>query len=98
MSTNKHFSIVIVGAGAGGISVAASLLKRKPDLHIALIDKAEKNYYQPGWTLVGGGEFDVAATERSMASLIPKNTTWIKAAVREFDPENNEVELDDGRR
>ena len=98
MSGHKHFSIVIVGAGAGGISVAASLLKRKPDLQIALIDKADKNYYQPGWTLVGGGAFDIAATERPMAPLIPKGTTWIKSAVAGFDPDNNQLELDDGSR
>ena len=98
MSEKNHFGIVIVGAGAGGIATAASLLKRKPDLDIALIDKAEKHYYQPGWTMVGGGIFDPQVTERSMASLIPRGTQWIRAAVTAFDPDNNQVELDDGRR
>lgn len=98
MSEKNHFGIVIVGAGAGGIAAAASLLKRKPDLDIALIDKAEKHYYQPGWTMVGGGIFDQKVTEREMAPLIPRGTHWIKAAVAGFDPENNQVELEDGRR
>jgi len=97
VSTQEHYQIVIVGAGAGGISVAASLLKRKPDLQIALIDKAEKHYYQPGWTMVGAGIFSAESTERSMQSLIPANTTWIKSAVAGFDPDNNKVHLDDGR-
>src|SRR5690554_6218375 len=97
VSTQEHYQIVIVGAGAGGISVAASLLKRKPDLQIALIDKAEKHYYQPGWTMVGGGVFSAESTERSMQFLIPRSATWIKNAVTGFDPENNKVNLEDGR-
>ena len=95
MTTRTHFDIVIVGAGAGGISVAASLLKRKTGLSIALVDKSEKHYYQPGWTMVGGGIFDAAQTERTTASLIPDGANWIKAAVTEFEPDNNIVRLDD---
>lgn len=95
MTTRTHFDIVIVGAGAGGISVAASLLKRKSGLSIALVDKSEKHYYQPGWTMVGGGIFEAAQTERTTASLIPDGANWIKAAVTEFEPDNNTVRLDD---
>jgi len=43
--------IVIVGGGAAGIAVAASLLARRPGLDIAVIDPADVHYYQPGWTL-----------------------------------------------
>ena len=95
-SSARHFSVVIVGAGAGGISTASSLLKRKPDLQIALIDKAQKHYYQPGWTMVGAGVFQNTDTERDMAPLIPRGVTWIQAAAQEFSPEQNRVTLDDG--
>jgi len=91
-----HYAVLIIGAGAAGISTAASLLKRKPGLNIALVDKAEKHYYQPGWTLVGAGVFQAPQTERSMASLIPSGVKWIKAAVTAFAPESNCVQLDDG--
>jgi sulfide:quinone oxidoreductase len=93
---SKHFAVVIIGAGAGGISTAASLRKRKPDLNIALIDKAQKHYYQPGWTLVGAGVFQASQTERNMASLIPAGVEWIQAHVNEFAPETNSLRLDDG--
>ena len=93
---SRHFEVVIVGAGAGGISTAASLLKRKPDLQIALIDSAQKHYYQPGWTMVGGGIFKARDTEREMASLIPKGVQWLQNAVESFAPQNNNVTLDDG--
>jgi sulfide:quinone oxidoreductase len=98
MARQDHFDVVIVGAGAGGISVAASLLKRKPELRLALVDKAQKHYYQPGWTMVGGGIFKPEQTERPMAGLIPQRATWIRQAVTEFEPDNNRVVLEDGTR
>ncbi len=86
--------IVVVGGGAGGISVAASLLARAPDLDIAIIDPADVHYYQPGWTMVGGGIFEATETARTMASLIPQGVHWIKAAVSAFEPQANAVILD----
>jgi sulfide:quinone oxidoreductase len=86
--------VVIVGGGAAGIAVAASMLARDPDLDVAIIDPADVHYYQPGWTLVGGGVFDVRDTVRAMASLIPRGAHWIKAAVAAFEPERDAVILD----
>ncbi|MEZ5752483.1 MAG: TIGR01244 family sulfur transferase [Paracoccaceae bacterium] len=91
---DASFDVVIVGAGAGGIAVASSLKTRKPNLNIALIDPADIHYYQPGWTMVGGGVFDVATTARTMGSLIPQGVHWIKSAVAAFEPANNAVILD----
>lgn len=91
---DASYEVVIVGAGAGGISVAASLKARRPDLEIALIDPADIHYYQPGWTMVGGGVFDSAQTAKTMGSLIPKGVHWIKAAVAAFEPDTNAVVLD----
>ncbi len=91
---DAQFDVVIVGAGAGGISVAASLKARKPDLDIAVIDPADIHYYQPGWTMVGGGIFDAQSTAKTMGSLIPKGVHWIKSAVAAFEPQNNAVILD----
>lgn len=91
---DAHYKVVIVGAGAGGIAVAASLKARKPGLEIAIIDPADIHYYQPGWTMVGGGIFEAQETAKTMGSLIPKGVTWIKAAVAAFEPQNNAVILD----
>lgn len=92
ISDIKH-DIVIVGAGAAGIAVASSLLRRKPDLDIAIIDPADIHYYQPGWTMVGAGIFTPQKTVKTMASLMPRNVQWIKAAVAAFEPKNNSVIL-----
>ncbi|MDL2336794.1 MAG: TIGR01244 family sulfur transferase [Pseudomonadota bacterium] len=86
--------VVIVGGGAAGISVAASLLARSPGLDIAIIDPADIHYYQPGWTLVGGGVFEAAFTARTMASVLPRGVHWIKSAAAAFEPERDAVILD----
>ncbi len=91
---DARFDVVIVGGGAGGIAVAASLKARKPSLDIAVIDPADIHYYQPGWTMVGGGIFEPAETAKTMGSLIPRGVHWIKSAVAAFEPRDNAVILD----
>lgn len=87
-------AVVIVGGGAAGIAVAASLLARSPRLDIAIIEPADTHYYQPGWTLVGAGVFDARTTARAMGRVLPAGVRWIKAAVAAFEPERNAVILD----
>jgi sulfide:quinone oxidoreductase len=89
------YDVVIIGAGSGGISAAYSLLKRNAKLRIAIVDPAEKHYYQPGWTMVGGGVFDAASTCREMKDLIPNTVSWINKAVVSFFPKQNEITLSD---
>ena len=91
---DAQYDVVIVGAGAGGISVAASLQARSANLSIAVIDPADIHYYQPGWTMVGGGIFEPQQTAKTMGSLIPRGVKWIKAAVAAFEPKTNAVILD----
>ncbi|RDD61407.1 bifunctional protein tyrosine phosphatase family protein/NAD(P)/FAD-dependent oxidoreductase [Ferruginivarius sediminum] len=90
------YDVVIVGGGSGGIAAASSLLGRRPDASIAVVEPRESHYYQPGWTLVGGGVFKRGDTERPMASAMPKQVKWVKAAVASFEPERNRVVLEDG--
>ena len=95
MSNTKH-KVVVIGGGAAGIATAASLLKRRPGLDIAIVEPSDTHAYQPGWTMVGGGVFDVATTTRPMASVMPRGTTWVKQACASFQPEANQVTLSDG--
>lgn len=83
--------IVIVGGGAGGITVAAQLLKQRSRLDIAIIEPSEQHYYQPGWTLVGGGQFKFEDTVRDEAAVIPKHVAWIKDKVVALEPDHNAV-------
>jgi len=92
--TDASHEIVIVGGGAAGIAVAASLLARHSGLDIAIIDPADVHYYQPGWTMVGAGVFGAASTARTMASVLPAGVQWIKAGVVAFEPERDAVILE----
>lgn len=95
MSTASH-QVVIIGGGAAGIATAASMLQRRPGLDIAIVEPSDTHSYQPGWTMVGAGVFDLATTMRPMQSVIPKQATWIRQAAASFQPDNNEVTLADG--
>jgi sulfide:quinone oxidoreductase len=93
---NTLQDIVIIGGGSAGIGLAASLLKRQPNLQISIVEPKDKHYYQPAWTLVGAGEFNARDTERDMADVMPQGVTWIRARATAFDPENKQVHLDSG--
>ena len=60
-----HYSILIIGGGTAGINVAARLRAKAPKLDIAIVDPSEKHYYQPLWTLVGGGVTNKEVTEKN---------------------------------
>ena len=57
-----NHQIVIIGAGTAGITVAAQLLLKNKKLDIAIIDPAQKHYYQAAWTLVGAGTYNYKST------------------------------------
>ncbi|GJF13035.1 pyridine nucleotide-disulfide oxidoreductase [Mycolicibacterium cyprinidarum] len=94
MTTAKH-QVVVVGGGTAGISVAARLL-RKGHSDVAVIEPSGKHYYQPLWTLVGGGQAKASTTERSEASVMPKGVTWIRNAAAAVEPDGNTVTCVDG--
>jgi len=96
MTRSLSHDVVIVGGGAAGIATAASMLKRRPSLDIAIVEPAEYHYYQPGWTMVGAGVFEAPVTRRPMASVMPKQARWIHQAAATFQPEQNRLTLADG--
>ncbi|MFF0388242.1 FAD-dependent oxidoreductase [Kitasatospora sp. NPDC004615] len=91
----QHHRIVIIGGGTAGITVAARL-RRAGERDVAVLDPSERHYYQPLWTLVGGGRAPLAESVRSQASVMPKGVRWIRSAAVAVDPEAREVALDDG--
>lgn len=93
----NHHQIVIVGGGTAGITVAARLRNADPSLDIAIIEPSQKHYYQPLWTLVGGGIFKPEESGRDEANLIPHGVEWHKDAVTSFAPGSNELTTRDSK-
>ena len=96
-NADNYFDVLVIGGGSAGIGITASLLRRRPSLRIAIVEPGDRHYYQPAWTLVGGGVYDVAKTVQPMADVIPDKATWIQMAAIGFDPDSNLVCLADGR-
>ena len=92
-----HHQVLIVGGGAAGITVAARLKRFRPSLEVAILEPSSDHYYQPGWTLVGGGLFTLEQTRRNEASLIPAGVSWIREGAAGFDPANNTVTTTGGQ-
>lgn len=88
---SKHFRILIIGAGSGGISIAARLNNLLPKGTVAIIEPSDTHYYQPLWTLVGAGIVDKEQTKKPMRDLIPKETEWIKDSVQSINPDEKRV-------
>lgn len=102
--TDQHWGqtisgdIVVIGGGSAGIGLLASLLKRDPDLNITLIEPSDYHCYQPAWTLVGGGAYDLKKTRRPLADVLPNGVTWVQAAVTDVLPDSQSLVLDNGQR
>jgi len=89
--TNAKADVVIAGAGAAGLSIAARLAKQMPNAKITIFDTRRDHYFQPGWTLVGAGWWKPSQTVDSTRGYIPEGVTWIEENIAEFDPDSNTV-------
>lgn len=92
---SMHHEILIIGGGNAGLSVAARL-RRAGRTDIGVIEPSERHYYQPLWTLVGGGAASQKESVRPQASVMPQGVAWIKDAAADIDPEQRSVTLASG--
>jgi len=97
-SATRSHRVVVVGGGAAGSNIGHQLLRsgkfRTDD--IAIVDPASWHYYQPGWTLVGGGLKNKEDLRKPMASLIDPKIKFYHDSVSSFAPEENVVKLGSG--
>ncbi|MDH4020043.1 MAG: bifunctional protein tyrosine phosphatase family protein/NAD(P)/FAD-dependent oxidoreductase [Xanthomonadales bacterium] len=97
-SEAKTYDVVVVGGGSAGIAAASSLLRRRPQLDIVVVEPRYKHFYQPGFTMVGGGIFAPTQPQTFTKKVMPDGVRWIEAAAASFDPDRNQVILEDGSR
>lgn len=90
MSNTIEHRVAIIGGGDAGISVAARLRRAGLD-DVAVIEPAGTHYYQPLWTLVGGGRAPAKESARTESSVMPKGVAWIKDRADLIDPDTQIV-------
>lgn len=93
---SQHFALLIVGGGAAGVSVANNMRRQNSAIAIGLIEPSEVHYYQPGFTIVGGGAYTLKQTKKNEKDLINPSVTWIKDYADSFQPDENKVTLRSG--
>lgn len=94
--SNQHHTLLIIGGGAAGVSVANNMRRQNSDIDIAIVEPSEVHYYQPGFTIIGGGAYTMKQTMRNEADLIHPTVTWIKDYAETFQPDDNSVSLRSG--
>ena len=56
----------------------------------------QEHYYQPMWTLVGGGIKKVEDSAKKMSKILPKKSTWMQTKAVAFNPDKNTVTVKTG--
>ncbi|MCI4666202.1 MAG: NAD(P)/FAD-dependent oxidoreductase [Neomegalonema sp.] len=90
--------IVVVGAGAAGLGVAARLSQRLDGAKITILDARKRHLYQPGFTLIAAGLHGASYSVTETAHWIPRNVDWIEEAAAAFDPAGNSVTTTSGKK
>jgi len=86
--------VLIIGGGSGGCTMAAKLSKH--ERNIIVLEPSKIHYYQPLFTLIGGGMKTLSQSCRSMESVLPKNVKWIRDKVNSFNPNDNIITTSNG--
>lgn len=86
--------VLIIGGGSGGCTMAAKLLKHERD--VIVLEPSKTHYYQPLFTLIGGGMKTLSQSRRPTELVLPNNVKWIRSKVDCFNPNDNSVTTSDG--
>lgn len=86
----RHYRVLIVGGGTAGIATAARLRHAGIE-NLAIIEPSSTHFYQPLWTLVGGGVVRREVSARPQSRVIPRGADWIRDEAREIDPQSRRV-------
>jgi sulfide:quinone oxidoreductase len=89
--------IVIVGGGAGGMTVAARLNNALDNPNITIIEPSDIHVYQAGHTLVGGGITTPEKLTRTTKEFIPNSAKWEQTKATNIDPDAQKVTLENGK-
>lgn len=87
----RRCKALVVGGGTGGCSIAAKLSSDYSQNDCIVLEPSDDHYYQPMFTMIGGGMRTLSQCRRRMSTVLPKKANWIKDAAAKFNPNANEV-------
>lgn len=90
-SSNAKGKIAIIGGGAAGISMASRLKHWLNEPDITLIDPSDRQFYQPGFTLIASGVYQPDDVWKKQEDCMPSGIKWVKDSVAAVDPVWNQV-------
>lgn len=89
--------ILVVGGGTGGCTMAAKLSRKLNNPNqVIVLEPSDIHYYQPMFTLIGGGISSFKTAKRNMKDVLPKNAKWLKDSIVGFQPDANKVSTHNG--
>jgi len=87
----QNVKLLVVGGGSGGAATAHNFTRILGEGQVTVIEPSPTHFYQPLWTLVGGGIKPLAESAKPMKTVLPKKAAWIQDEVVSFNPEENKV-------
>lgn len=96
VSSISSCKLLVVGCGTGGCSVAAKFARNLKKNELIVLEPSKNHYYQPLFTLVGGGIHTIDDAKRSTKEILPSNCTLIETKALEYSPEKNQVLAENG--
>lgn len=96
LSLQRHYKLLVIGGGSGGCNVAQKFASKLGAGKVGVIEPKDVHYYQPMWTLVGGGVKKLSDSADQMSKVLPKTAEWLKTTAVSFDPEKSTVKTQSG--
>lgn len=92
-------NLLILGGGSAGTMVANKLFKKldKREWLITVVDQDNQHLYQPGLLLLPFGVYEPKELIKPRQQLLPPGVNFISAKINVIHPDENKVELVDGR-
>lgn len=88
--------LLVVGGGTGGCTVAAKFAPSMGKHQCIVLDPAERHYYQPMFTMIGGGMKHLPESYRAMKSVLPSKARWMRDTAVFFEPHENRIHTKHG--
>lgn len=91
--------LLVLGAGTAGTMVVNRLhrLLDRGEWQITVVDQDETHYYQPGFLFIPFGIYHKQDVVKRKKDFMPQGVELIKQAIEVIDPDQNRVQLADGR-